>query len=123
VVRSLRNNSYLEYEFHVFTNIKNIGQNDMSKLLASNIKINSTVDYLEFLNLCNKFDGLLVFDARTSQTKTFNPYLPSKISEYLGSDNNIISVNEKNSPLDKINSEKIQKLYYNDNELYNVEKL
>lgn len=55
--------------------------------------------YLEFLNLCRRFDVLLVNDARTSDSHSGNPYLPSKYADYLGSGTPIWSIYEVGSPL------------------------
>ena len=41
--------------------------------------------FFEFLNLTTKFDCLIVNDANTKDYKEINPYLPSKLSDYLGS--------------------------------------
>jgi len=57
------------------------------------------VEYLEFLNLCSKFDVLLVNDAHTSATHTANPYLPSKYADYAGSGRPVWGIWESGSPL------------------------
>ncbi|AQL55886.1 hypothetical protein [Abyssicoccus albus] len=74
------------FMIHVFTNVnsKVIGFRNNSTF-KKNIKLNPFVDYFEFLNLTNKMDALLIFDAHTIGIKEMNPYLPSKLSDYIGS--------------------------------------
>lgn len=67
-----------------------------------NIYIKKPLDYLEFLNSCNDFDVLLVNDVSTRKYWSVNPYLPSKLSDYLGSTSDIWAIVEKNSSLDNV---------------------
>ena len=55
---------------------------------------------MEFLNLCNKFDVLLVNDTITKEVYSINPFLPSKLSDYEGSNTDIWAICEKNSTMD-----------------------
>lgn len=71
--------------------------------IKENIQLNSYVPYLEFLNLSKKFDCLIVSDSKTSNFTEKNPFLPSKISDYLGSGSEIWGICEKNSPMAKYN--------------------
>lgn len=123
VSKSLRQQSMMEYEFYIFTNTQYINEKQLNNLKKINLHLLNTVDYLDFLNLSTRFDALIVFDTRTNMNKPYNPYLPSKISDYIGSKNTIISINEKDSPLDKIKNENIFKIYYDDCEVYEVEEL
>lgn len=61
------------------------------------------LDYLEFLNACTKFDVLLVNDTVTKGDFEINPYLPSKLSDYSGSNSNIWAMYECGSSLSKRN--------------------
>ncbi|MDD5960309.1 glycosyltransferase family protein [Methanobrevibacter wolinii] len=72
--------------------------------IKDNIIINSYVSYLEYLNLTKKFDCLIVCDAKTKGIFDKNPYLPSKISDYLESGTDIWRICEKNSILSKIDT-------------------
>ena len=54
-------------------------------------------DYFEFLNLTTKFDCLIVNDAATKHIKSVNPYLPSKLSDYQGSQTAIWGLCEEGS--------------------------
>jgi hypothetical protein len=65
-----------------------------------NIYIKRPLDYLEFLNASTRFDVLVVNDLKTSGVWDRNPYLPSKLSDYLGSGKDIWAVGEKGSSLD-----------------------
>src|SRR5699024_11841837 len=85
------------YKFHIFTNVKLLTENQKELLHNNNIITNEYVPYFEFLNLTNKFDVLLVFDSITNDIKSLNPYLPSKISDYIGSSAIILALVESRS--------------------------
>lgn len=70
---------------------------DMNKY----IKIGDKVPFLEFLNLTTKMDVLIVNDLVTEGVFEINPYLPSKLADYLGSGNDIWFICEKGSAMDK----------------------
>ncbi|WP_416729816.1 glycosyltransferase family 2 protein [Fictibacillus sp. JL2B1089] len=67
--------------------------------IKENLVVQNYVHYLEFLNLTTKFDCLIVNDAMTIHNKSINPYLPSKLSDYAGSESKIWGVYEENSIL------------------------
>lgn len=67
-----------------------------------NIYLKKPLGYLEFLNATTEFDVLLVNDVSTKGYWPKNPYLPSKLSDYLGSKTDIWAVTEKESTLDKV---------------------
>ncbi|MEH7483083.1 hypothetical protein V7157_18860, partial [Neobacillus drentensis] len=67
--------------------------------LEQNVKVNPYASYYEFLNLTTSFDCLVVNDAKTKDSKPINPYLPSKLSDYIGSGTNIWGIYEENSIL------------------------
>lgn len=79
------------------------------KELHNLIIIQPYVSYFDFLHLSDQFDALIVMDAETEGLKINNPYLPSKISDYLGSSSKILALVETGSPTDKI--EGVKKLY------------
>lgn len=66
------------------------------------IRLNPYVSYFDFLATATKFDVLFVNDSKVSDAKGINPYLPSKISDYLGSGVPVWAVCEKNSPMYKL---------------------
>ena len=69
--------------------------------LESVFLVNPYADFFEFLNLTKKFDCLIVNDAATVGVKEINPYLPSKLSDYLGSGTPIWGLFENGSSLSK----------------------
>lgn len=69
--------------------------------IGESIVINEIVDYLDFLNLTTKFDVLIATDLSTQNNFKVNPYLPSKISDYMGSGRDIWMINEKGSVMSK----------------------
>ncbi|MGV2874581.1 glycosyltransferase family A protein [Macrococcus capreoli] len=87
--------------FSIFTSNPSQGK----ALLDSNedqIDIFNALPYFEFLNATKKFDALIVMDAHTKGYKDINPYLPSKLSDYKGSNRNIIAFVEDGSPMDQM---------------------
>lgn len=95
----------LRFHFHIFTE-----QGEKIKLLENYDKIKNFITvsdyipYLDFLNLCTKMSILFVNDSITNGFKNINPYLPSKLSDYLGSEVPIWAACEKDSILYKIMS-------------------
>lgn len=69
--------------------------------IEKNIIINDTVDYLDFLNLTTKFDVLIVNDLVSNNIFKINPYLPSKLSDYMGSGRDIWILYENGSVMSK----------------------
>ena len=63
--------------------------------------VKKPLDYFEFLNATTKFDVLMVNDVVTDGVWPYNPYLPSKISDYLGSSRDIWAFYENGSALSK----------------------
>ncbi|WP_026581957.1 glycosyltransferase [Bacillus sp. J33] len=91
-----RNNTRL----HIFTaNPTDLQKELKGSIIEKYINVNPYVNYNEFLNLTTKFDCLVVNDANTKKYKSINPYLPSKLSDYLGSGTKIWGIYEKNSIL------------------------
>lgn len=92
-----------KFKFHVFTE-----QHDQINKLSyiddikDMLQINSYLPYLEFLNLSKKMDCLFVNDTETLSSKIVNPYLPSKISDYLGSGSKIWASCELGSSMHQI---------------------
>ncbi|PRM37833.1 hypothetical protein BVZ77_01102 [Haemophilus influenzae] len=86
------------------------------KELHDLIIIQPYVSYFDFLHLSDQFDALVVMDAETEGLKVNNPYLPSKISDYLGSKSDIIALIETGSPMSKINHPNLFKVELKDKE-------
>lgn len=59
------------------------------------------VPFLSFLNLCTRFDALVLSDTETSSSHSVSPYLPSKWSDYRGSGRPIWAIIEPGSPLSR----------------------
>jgi hypothetical protein len=74
----------------------------LSPELFEKTRLNPTVSFLEFLNLSTKFDCLIVNDSYTKDSYKINPFLPSKISDYIGSGQDIWAICEENSPMYKM---------------------
>jgi glycosyltransferase involved in cell wall biosynthesis len=62
-----------------------------------------SIDYFDCLAAYADFDYLIVNDARTKGVKSVNPYLPSKLSDYLGSGKPIWAIVEPGSTLANFN--------------------
>lgn len=67
--------------------------------IEKNMIIQKPIDYLEFLNATTQFDILLINDTITEGNFSVNPYLPSKLSDYLGSERDIWAIYEEGSML------------------------
>lgn len=67
--------------------------------IEEQVHINPARPFLEFLNLTQRFDYLIVCDALTKEHHTRNPYLPSKWSDYANSAADTWAVVEEGSML------------------------
>lgn len=86
---------------HVFTSKQDVMAADTRVAeLGESVRINPYVRFLEFLNLSTQMDVLLVNDAVTPEGYGLNPFLPSKVSDYLGAGTDIWGMVEPGSPLD-----------------------
>lgn len=110
VKKYLEKNKNVNYKFHIFTNINTLTPEQIQTMGDKDIVINNYIPYLEFLNVSKKFDILLVFDSFTKKDKPYNPYLPSKVSDYLGSGSIILAATEENSILDQMVEENLYHL-------------
>lgn len=70
-------------------------------LPSDRFAIKKPLEYLEFLNATTKYDVLIVNDLNTNGNYEFNPYMPSKLSDYMGSKSDIWALYEKGSTLSK----------------------
>lgn len=103
-----------QFKLHLFTNIDVIPEGEQKILDELNINLYPYLSFLEFLNTTLKLDFLLINDALTRGIKDTNPYLPSKLSDYLGSNTPVIGFVEtgsvmstENNGIIKINVENI----------------
>src|SRR5699024_10663707 len=73
------------FRIHVFTNLnKKTMKFYQNSAFKEYIVMNQYAPYFEFLNLTTVMDILLIFDATTAGIKPYNPYVPSKLSDYRG---------------------------------------
>lgn len=89
-------------------------ESEMKQLLGSGRVVHhDPMNYLEFLAACKQFDALVVVDTDTVGTPyEKNPFLPSKLSDYLGSDTPVWSMIEQNSPLAAVSTQYVSRLGY-----------
>ncbi|MFV2030303.1 glycosyltransferase [Neisseria sp. S1] len=93
--------------------------NNVPEELKEQIVIQKYVGYFDFLALSDQFDGLIVMDAETKGLKINNPYLPSKLSDYLGSQSLILALTEQGSPMFNIEHNNLCKVnMFNLNEIH-----
>lgn len=69
----------------------------LPKRVQKVVKLRPKLDYLTFLATLKAYDVLIVNDANTTEYFHRNPYLPSKVSDYLGSATPIWAVVEPRS--------------------------
>lgn len=87
-------------KIHFFTSDpKSFKEANICSPIMKNLIINPYVSYLEFLNLTTKFDCLIVNDAQNNGE--INPYLPSKLSDYMGSGTDIWTIYSEGSAINK----------------------
>ncbi|WP_353171567.1 hypothetical protein [Acinetobacter rudis] len=103
-----------KFRFYVFTNIREETVLKSIPLdLHEYIQIRKGLPYLEFLNSMQYFDYLLSVDTEVKEIFNVNPFLPSKISDYLGSNSKILALVESGSPTDLLKSDRIVKFDFN----------
>lgn len=86
---------------HIFCNKpRELKETVKSLGVSANIYVNPYLPYLKMLNTLKKFDVLLVNDASTLEDLPVNPFLPSKLSDYIGSGRDIWAISEKGSTLE-----------------------
>ncbi len=96
----------------------------LKKLIPSDIfSVREPLDYLDFLNATTKFDILIVNDAITKDNFEINPYLPSKLSDYLGSNTDIWALYEDGSSLSQFNLKYKSEINDYDSCLYELVKI
>lgn len=93
-----------QFLFHIFTSRPEELRRELWGHPAEEcIRINGYLPYLEFLNVAQCFDVLVVNDTDISDSKlSVNPFLPSKYADYVGSGAAIWGIVVKGSPLSKL---------------------
>ena len=66
---------------------------------GDNVRVKKQMNYTAFLRSAKSMDWLLVIDSKVTALYGFNPYLPSKYSEYLSLGTKIWGIVEPGSPL------------------------
>ncbi|MDO5747737.1 MAG: glycosyltransferase [Actinomycetaceae bacterium] len=94
-----------QLEFHIFTSqpeelSEEIRTDDYPHIT---INVSHYIPYLEMLNLCTRLDLLIVNDVTINENLPINPFLPSKLSDYLGSNTPIWAITEPKTALTKRN--------------------
>lgn len=97
----LREDVRRRLRLHIFTSQDEEVQETVDEAgLGGVVEVNPFVGFLEFLNLCDRMDCLLVTDA-VSPAGGQNPFLPSKWSDYKGSTTPVWGIVEEGSALDE----------------------
>jgi glycosyltransferase involved in cell wall biosynthesis len=84
---------------HVFTQQQDAARSGAARCLGDSLRINPLVGYLDFLALTRRFHYLLALDADTTATHPQNPFLPSKLADYIGSGRPIWALCQHGSPM------------------------
>lgn len=101
-LRRLDDRDRARVQFHIFTSDPEQLSTELSKAGLDDVVVATGYrPYLEFLNLTTQFDALIVNDAATRAHHPVNPYLPSKLSDYLGSGTPIWAISEPGSVLSR----------------------
>lgn len=115
VAKQLYETNINNFKIHVFTNLnKKTMRFYRQSEFKEYIEMNQYVPYFEFLNLTDLMDVLLIFDAETVGIKPYNPYVPSKLSDYRGSTSKIWAFTEKDSVLDLTDEENLYTVQQHD---------
>ena len=102
-VESLNHKFKDKLKIHFFMENTDLLKRLISPLKSSdNFTISKPLKYFEFLNATTMFDVLIVNDVDTQDDWEVNPYLPSKVSDYLGSKNDVWAFCEPGSTLSKL---------------------
>src|SRR5690606_28356471 len=92
----------MRVKLHIYTNDTDKLKDILDTKYLDIIKLNNYISYLDFLKVSKDFDCLLVNDAEVSEIFGINPYLPSKISDYIGANVPIFALVEKSSALSNL---------------------
>lgn len=102
-----------KFRFYIFSNLK---KETILKHIPDDLQdyivLGGNLNYLDFLTSLKNFDYLLTMDTEVNHIFGMNPFLPSKVADYLGSGTKLLALIEKGSPTDLIRSEKILKFEF-----------
>ena len=99
----LRQHEREHVRLHVYTTHPRELTLQLARLgLAGTVPAHPYRPVLEFLNLTTQFDVLVVDDARTADCHDVNPYLPSKVADYVGSGTPVWAIYEPGSVLSSL---------------------
>ncbi len=103
-----------QIRLYVYTPMKaQLVEEHLPASLVDKVVILPSLRYLDFLSALKHFDYLLTIDTLVNDTLGINPFLPSKVSDYFGVDNNkILALVEKGSPLEIMKHDQVMKLYF-----------
>lgn len=91
------------------------------KELKEFVSVNKALGYLDFLSVLDNFDFVLSLDTQVKDVLGINPFLPSKISDYLGAKKaKILALLERGSPTDLLIDPKIVKQYFGEIDLNQI---
>ena len=93
---------------HIFTNALAQKRKQIESI-SNRIHVNSLVTYMECLNLCKKMDYLFVNDV--DFPGKINPYLPSKLSNYLSVNVPVIAIVYPNTTMAQLNEKNLFKFF------------
>ena len=111
-IDSLKHKFRDKLRIYLFINDEKLIKNLINSLNSHDLFIvKKPLNYFEFLNATTKFDVLIVNDLITKDNFSKNPYLPSKLSDYLGSSSDIWAFYEKGSSLSKYNLKYMTDVY------------
>ncbi|SDL25452.1 glycosyltransferase [Lacicoccus qingdaonensis] len=110
LINTLNKNGKYFFTLHIYTNLDAFTNDDIEFLEDNQIFVYPYLPFGKFLNVTTKYDILLVNDTQVNNQKLNNPYLPSKMSDYLGSGTPILAITEENSILSNMESPQLYKL-------------
>ena len=109
----LSNNNKKRIRLHIFSNISEDKiRKDIPLELLDYVCVEKSLNYLDYLKVLNQFDYVVSIDTKVSEVFGCNPFLPSKISDYLGANSRVLALVEKGSPVDALKIDKITKQYF-----------
>lgn len=101
-VKDMSTSERKKLKIHIFTDQPEEFYHEIKGTSLSNVFYTSPyIDYFQFLNLTTRFDCVIVNDAVSKPDHDYNPYLPSKLSDYLGSGTDIWGLCEDGSVLSR----------------------
>lgn len=96
------------FRFYIFSNLKKETiLKHIPNELQDYIILGGNLNYLDFLTSLKSFDYLLTMDTEVNHIFGMNPFLPSKVADYLGSGAKVLALVENGSPTTRINSDKL----------------